>query len=393
MKNRKKIFAVLLLIIVTALAGVSIFVAYRINTQQAVAPTAPESEPSAGVSCSTEGGVCAKACIQGEATINGADCPVGDVCCAKPWVQTDSCKSSFTIASAELQCQPRPACLDSKPACDIVPPPGGWCPYIACPTGKTMYKDVAGNTAGVYNYDSTNRLAPGSTITAGSAFIYVINYQEGLPDKPVEQATLVDVLDDRLEFVDSTPSCSKESGTNKITCVLAKGGFVAGGRVAIRVKVKLDATVGTLANTAIITAPFLGNSGPEGNISTTECKGNLNIAAAPTATPTATATPTVTPTPTPTTTATPTPTGTTTPTPTPTTTTTPTPTTTGTPTATTTITPTSTVAPTTGTTTETGTGTTGTTQTLPQTGIFDLPGATIFGGGLLLAIVGILLAL
>jgi len=32
-------------------------------------------------------------------------------------------------------------------------------------------------------------------------------------------------------------------------------------------------------------------------------------------------------------------------------------------------------------------------QSLPETGIFDITGATVFGGGLVLAVLGILLAL
>ena len=66
--NRKKIIAVALLLVILILGGVSIFVATRISTQRAVAPTAPESKPKAGLivgeceSCGVESG---RSCASG----------------------------------------------------------------------------------------------------------------------------------------------------------------------------------------------------------------------------------------------------------------------------------------------------------------------------------------
>jgi len=283
MKNKQKnIIAVILLLFIAALAGVSVFVAYRISTQERVAPTAPESRPAAGVSCTSEGGVCrVGTCPSGEEIVSGTDCEVtkGSVCCAAPWTPSDSCKATFTVS--QPVCEERPECLDNKPPCLISEPPGGWCPYLACPDEKKAYRDSADNKAGLYDLGDAKLIAAGGTVSPNEQFIYAVKYSDGMPSKPVDQATLEDTLDPRLEYIDASPVCSHLSG--KVTCNITKAMIQAGGTIAFRVKVKANATAGTLNNTANISSAFTSAQNKTGNnTTTTECTNNLNISVVPT---------------------------------------------------------------------------------------------------------------
>ncbi|KKT97431.1 MAG: hypothetical protein UW99_C0033G0002 [Candidatus Collierbacteria bacterium GW2011_GWC2_45_15] len=287
MRNRRNTIAIILLLAILLLGGVTVFVAYRISTQVAVAPTAPVSEPAAAISCTTSGGVCraGTTCPTGQSKLTGADCAVGQSCCIPQWTGSEACKMTFNVLPPA--CTPRPLCLDTTPPCLSPVPAGGYCPALVCPEGKTVYKDVAGNTPGSYNMDAVNRIANGSSVVPGQTFIYAIEYNS--ESGTVESAVIDDLLNSKLDFVDSTPECAKQTGSNRVLCNITKNHITAvqtagtPGKVAIRVKVKENATPGTLPNAATISSTYIaGADASRSNTSKSLCDNTLNISIAPT---------------------------------------------------------------------------------------------------------------
>ena len=286
MKNRKKIVAILLLLVVVLLGGASVFVAFRLNTQKPVAPTAPASRPKAAEQCSSVGGNCyAASCPTGKNEYTADGCGSGEKCCIGEWVGSAVCKSTFLIAAPA--CEPRPACLDlPKNACKPPEPAGGWCPYLTCGDGKTAYKDVTDNSPGSYLMDEANRMASGATLNPGQVFVYKIGFKTASQvtdskSNVVASATIEDVLDSRLTFVDAVDQCTVTG--NKVSCIVDKTMAAADSKVAFRVKVKEDSSEGILPNVATISSSYSDTSGAVGSAtSKTMCFGDLNVAIAPT---------------------------------------------------------------------------------------------------------------
>lgn len=286
MKNqRKKIVAVILLIVVLVLGVASIFVATRLNTQTAVAPNAPTSEPLAALREAAECGNCG--------VESGYTCPENMVCkpfgfgnqtdtsagiCVRQdaqgktlsdcstWLSSAACKITANISGPA--CLPRPSCLDEVKACNPAEPAGGYCAFVSCNKIKQAYKNVAGNTAGVYNLETNNEIkgegATKLTVNPGQIFVYAITYSAVIPTtssadtSPIEKATITDLLDSRLEYLDGQAGCTEDN--NLVTCVLDKTKAMAGGQVAFRVKVKEEATLGALSNNALITTNTTGDT-------------------------------------------------------------------------------------------------------------------------------------
>jgi len=214
MNNKRKILTIFLLLLVLVLGVTSMFVAYRLGTQRTVAPTAPESEPRA----------------------------------AEPdWINCNDLQ--FTIA-----CQPRPACLDNKTnPCTTPEPSGGWCPYLTCANKKKIaYRNDPRNQPGVYYLETA--LPDGGTLHPGDLFVISIPYkneQSGM----VESATITDTLDPRYTFVDSIPECSRTTADGKEIITCTAGEVAPGGESAatFRVRVKSNAQLGQISNTATMT--------------------------------------------------------------------------------------------------------------------------------------------
>lgn len=231
MKNqRKKIIAIILLLVILVLGGVSVFIATRISTQQAVAPTAPTSKPQASETAT--------------------------------WVTSSACSMQITIPAPA--CTPRPVCLDDKPTACTEPTPGagGYCPYLTCGKVKKIFKNVTGNTAGVYNTDTVNQLVPTAAgtpvvINPGEMYIYQVPYSVDLGGATsadqIKSAVITDTLDSRLEYVDGVTVCV--AAANVVTCTLNEASAkAAGGSVAYRVKVKSTSALTALTNKAVIVA-------------------------------------------------------------------------------------------------------------------------------------------
>ena len=183
----------------------------------------------------------------------------------------------MTFSVEAVACTPKPQCLIDL-TCKIQEPAEGWCPVLSCKDNvKLAYKDVADNKPGSYNMDEVNRMVDGSAVTPGQMFVYVINYEGG---DVGGGATIEDVLNDKLEYVDATSECSKQTGSSKVVCTLNRNRINSGvGKVAIRVRVKASAAVGVLLNNATITA---GLTGQTTGSTTSVCKSSLTVGETPT---------------------------------------------------------------------------------------------------------------
>ena len=200
--NKKKILAIALVLIVILLGGASIYVATQLSTREAVAPTAPESEPAAAE-------------------------PIGATPVATQWVGDPACTLTGVATAAE--------------------------------TKVTVVKK-----ASIYVDDTTK--AEGYTIktdtdmaTMGATFVYRIQVKNTGVDG-VSGVVVSDTLTggnlDKLTFVDSPASqdCSFEAATRKYTC--AAFSLTAGQSMEkyFRVKVTGDFTAAsTIDNTAVAT--------------------------------------------------------------------------------------------------------------------------------------------
>jgi len=252
------------------------------------------------------------------------------------------------------------------------------CPAVAaCLTGsltivKKAFWDETGNVAG--NYDLKTEI---DTLAKNQTFVYSIeikNTGEVAAPVAIISDTLSGENQDILTFVDADTGCTYSATDKKVTCAGITLAADASAKRSFRMKLSADAANGVvIKNTgSVVYGSTNKNATKDLTVSTVvgcnhtctsddECTGSLvcdestskcrNSACLQTAgctCPTATATPTATVT----------------------ATSTPTATLTDAPIATTTIEPT----------------------VLPETGILDFPGVAAFGGGLLLAIIGILLA-
>ncbi len=242
--NKKSILTVLLLVLVLVFGGTSIYLATRLSTQKPVAPTAPESKPKAGISCSGEGGTCTvgTACPAGKTAVSGADCDGGYLCCKSDWIACSTI--NFSVA-----CEPRPACLDDKTPCSIKEPASGWCPYLSCDQKKRVFYDDARNVAGTYYLDK--EIPKGGTVYQGQVIVFAVPYTN-VSNKKVLSAKIEDTLDPRLTFKDADNGCTVTSNSNKVICNIGEVVPGKGSQVAIRALVKKTATLGELLNSAII---------------------------------------------------------------------------------------------------------------------------------------------
>jgi len=187
-----------------------------------------------------------------------------------------SCQSLRTSITASPEATPT-----STPMPTPTPSPTVGCEY------KYAYADDPQNTPGNYYlvtlFDSGNEVAP------GTVFVYYVSTE------PLETG-FTDVLDPRLEFVDSDSKIVYDSATRTIT-----GDYYG----AFRVRVANDATPGELVNTAVVSggtpsecSTTLNISGSElsctsltsntdpieyGNLVTFTCEGSFSSATNPSA--------------------------------------------------------------------------------------------------------------
>lgn len=356
--NKKKIIALILVLVVFLLGGASIYIATQMSTKQAVAPTAPESKPAASdntvpvdswvgsPACTATASATAVVCVPSGVVTCIPDCPTACGTAASTITTcTDSCEKATTKS-----------CL----ATDV-------CPEVVLEGVKKAFKNVTSNTPGKYTLTTEMDVVSKSQI-----YVYAIELKNtGTVVAP--DVVVTDPLKDLpLTFMDAATGCIYNATDIKVTCTAT----INAGQtktLTFRVKASDGVTNGTLiTNIASVVVPGgtleLTNTLPVSTVvgcnhvctTNEECTSSLTcdtttskcrVAAClteddcicPTVVPARVVTqqPTVTR-------------------------------------VVTTIAPTVAAA---------------TPTILPETGIFDLPGVAAFGGGLLLAVIGILLAL
>lgn len=360
MNNNKKILAIVLVFLVLLLGGASVYVATQLSTRQKVAPTAPESKPKAA---EDEYVGCPECTVTALATEVDIVCvPSGVVTCTTPVacpttcgldasVQTgcaDSCGNAVDdkTCAATADCEVLKAVLEGS---------------------KSAYKNVASNTPGVYTLSSLMEFVSKSQI-----YVYTIelkNISETTASEVVVKDSLANMP---VTYMDAVAGCSYSTGSLELTCntsikpnetkklsfrVKASDGIVNGTVISNIGKVtypdgSLDVTKDLTASSIVgcnhtCTTIEECSTGLTCDTTTSKCRIATCLAeddcnCPSVVVPTATRAPGAT-----------------------------------------------TVAPTRVVTTIAKASPT----ILPETGIFDLPGIAAFGGGLFLAIIGILLAL
>ena len=339
--NKKKILAIVLVILVVLLGGASIYVATQLSTKQAVAPNAPTSKPAAsglaqiGESCGT-----GTSCDTG-LTCTNSICTTSNV---TTWVGSDACTVTGTATAVVVA--------------------------NATLTGsKTAYKNASGNSAGSYTLSTEM-----STVSKSQEYVYLITLKN-TSDVTATGVTIKDSLVDipNLTFVDTVNDCTWSSTDKMLTCnttidagatktfafrVTAAAGIANGDTITNTANVtyngdslslKKDLTVSSVVgcnNTC--TSDDECSTGLTCDTTSNKCR--LVTCLTETDCTCATAV-------------------------------------TGTVVKTVYVTATKTITP-----TKIATAA-ATPTTLPETGVLDIPGVAAFGGGLFLAVVGILLAL
>lgn len=397
--KKKNIIAIILVLLVILLGGASVYVAIQLSTRKAVAPTAPTSKPKASEVCGANL-ICSVTQVTGASSCTDAAhpngwwcCPINQtitngVCVELQWVGSTACTAtgSATVAACVptgvKTCDPDcptacgtaastiTTCTDScgeatTKACAAT----AACTETVLEGSKTAYKNETANTPG--RYTLTSEL---ETVAKSQIYVYAVeltNTGEATASGVVIKDLLADMT---VTFMDAVSGCSFNATNKELTCNTTINPDETK-KLSFRVKANDTIVNGNvITNTARVTYP--GGDGfdvtKDLTVSTVvgcnhtcttdeECSTGLACDATTSkcrkaaclteddctctiVTPTATRVP-------------------------------------ATPTATRTITPTEEIV------------TEATPTILPETGIFDLPGIAAFGGGLLLAVVGILLAL
>lgn len=270
--NKQKITAIILVLVVILLAGVSFYVSSMLNTTKPVAPTAPKSKPKAA-----------------------------------EWFGGASCNTTFTIAGPGLTCV------------------------------KTAH-------------DTDVSQSPIGTVSANKEIIYKVKVTN-TGNGDLTGVKIEDVLNGEnqsgMTYVSSSTNCTNDTATRKVSCTIASLLKNETKEIAFKVRVQANA-----ANGQVIKNLALAKSGEV----SAECTSDVVVAGVTTiATTTSTVTTTAT--------------------------------------ATTTTRPTATQSGGQATATRATASASATPVTLPESGIFNLPGAAAFGTGLLLVVLGILFAL
>lgn len=266
MNNKKKILAIVLVIVVLLLGGASIYVATQLSTRQAVAPTAPESKPSAAdctslttlTACNAQAApdcswyaTCNKCAPAGALEVDVCPEWVGSTVCTTTATATavTDCSVKYFCNTTSYTCQattntyentaPYISCdstLTPKPNCaaalanDTANPDTGVCymtqalcdasctaPVTEKPvlTGeKTAYKNVTANTPGKYTLTTLME-----TVSKSQIYVYSI----ALTNTSEATATGVVIKDSlktipNLTYMDTVTGCSWSAANVELTC-------------------------------------------------------------------------------------------------------------------------------------------------------------------------------
>ena len=240
MNTKKKILAIVLIIVVLLLGGASIYVATQLSTRQAVAPTAPESKPAAADCTSlTTQAACDAQAVPDCAWYSVGDCnkcattgtPRVDVC--PEWVGSDTCTATGSataiacVPSGVVTCDPDcpTACGTDASTISTCTDSCGLATTKSCPATesckepvlegvKKAFKNDTANTAGKYTLT-----AEMSTVSKSQIYVYSVNITN-TSEATATGVTIKDSLKDvpSLSFMDTVSGCTWSAANVELTC-------------------------------------------------------------------------------------------------------------------------------------------------------------------------------
>ena len=232
--NKKKIIAIVLLIVVLLLGGASIYVATQLTSRQAVAPTAPESRPSAADCTSLTSQTTCDAqttpdCTWFASCSKCANAGTDESSVCDNWEDTTKTECTLTGVATAVE-------------------------VGELKLTKSAYKNEASNTVGNYSLDNLI-----TTVVPGQTFVYMMGY-ENMGTATVSGVILSDVLLennlDKLSFVDADSPCTFDQATRKVSCSVGDVEPGKSSQKSFRVKVSDD-----IADGVVIKNTFSSNIG------------------------------------------------------------------------------------------------------------------------------------
>ena len=206
MKKNKAILSIFLILVILLIGVATIFISSKVSQEQAIAPTAPESEPRASETEDGDfegvGGVkwvgseactvtATSLCVASKIITCNPDCPTA---CGKKASTISTCKISCGIATTKA-CPATPACADIT----IV---------------KKAFKNEATNTAGVYDLKTEI-----STVNRNQTFVYAIYLKNITSTAITKKVYIKDSLKEenqaKLVFVDTSSACTYVEANNR----------------------------------------------------------------------------------------------------------------------------------------------------------------------------------
>lgn len=266
MKKNKAVLSIILIIIVVLIGVATIFISTKVSQEQAIAPTAPTVNPFAA-----EGAALCSACNATTACATGYICDSVDGLCkladgtTKCWVGSTACTvtaGSLCVASSSATtktCSPDCPTTCGKLASTIstCKDSCGVATTKACEATDACASDINLTKVTYKNESSSNpsSYTEISTVSKNQTFIYAILVE----NKGEVDATGINVTDtlngdhqDQLSFVNAGAGCTYSASDKKVTC---NGLSVKAGETKqynIRVKVGPDAVNGDIIkNTAV----------------------------------------------------------------------------------------------------------------------------------------------
>jgi len=231
MKKNKAILSIFLILVILLVGVATIFISSKVSQEQAIAPTAPTSEPRAAETVWVGSEACTvtatSLCVASEVITCNPDCPTE---CGKLASTISTCKDSCGIATTKA-CAATTACTDDLEVT------------------KKAYKYVGGTYAYTTEID---------TVAKNQTFIYAISI-ENFGEIDATNVNITDTLNgekqDQLTFVDAKSGCTYSASERKVKCdgLTVKAGEK--GVYAFKVKVAGGAVNGDIIkNVAIVNA-------------------------------------------------------------------------------------------------------------------------------------------
>ncbi|HBC45118.1 MAG: hypothetical protein UX08_C0016G0001 [Candidatus Collierbacteria bacterium GW2011_GWB1_45_35] len=226
MKKNKAILSIFLILVILLIGVATIFISSKVSQEQAIAPTAPESEPQAAEVKWVGSAACTvtatSLCVASDVITCNPDCPTA---CGTAASTISTCKNSCGIATTKA-CPATSACADIT----IV---------------KKAFKNESTNKAGSYDLKTEiSSATPGQTIVYA---IYLKNTTSVAVTKGVYIKDSVEKDVNFLTFLDTTSACRYVQNTDTMGTVICDDIKLNPGQekvFAFRVKASDDAVVG-----------------------------------------------------------------------------------------------------------------------------------------------------